>query len=381
MKTRLEVLDVLRGFAILGTLGTNILLFANAGNLGALFGQNPYSTQLEYALQQITLTFTNGKFLGMLTIMFGIGLELHYQSAKKRGAAFLPAYLWRSTILLLDGFVHFVLVIEFDILMGYALTAMIVAWVVTRGERVMRAVMWSALAVHALLVGLGTLAIASIDLENSSALGDFEGISRVYLNGTYPEAIIYRLQNFLTLRLEPIFVIPMGIALFLFGVSLLRSNALSDPIQQRRMMIWGLGLGLPLNALALMPISGLELVTRYLSAPILSVGYIGLIAYAFGRGWLEGVKKHLATFGRMALSNYVLQGVLASILFYGWGFGLARHPNAYIALVAWLGIGATLMVFSNLWLRKFALGPFETIWKVLSELPFKSARGGAAREP
>lgn len=381
MKTRLEVLDVLRGFAILGTLGTNIWLFANAGNLGALFGQNPYSSQLEFALQQLTLFFTNGKFLGMLTIMFGIGLELQYQSAKKRGARFLPAYLWRSSILLLDGFIHFVLVIEFDILMGYAVTAMIVAWVVTRGERVMRAVMWSALAVHALFVTLGTLALRSTDSSSPAALGDFENISRVYLNGTYPDAIIYRLQNFWSLRLEPVFVIPMGIALFLFGVNLLRSNALSDPAQQRRMMIWGLGLGLPLNALVFLPVSGLELVTRYLSAPILSVGYIGLIAYAFGQGWLEGVKKHLATFGRMALSNYMLQGVVASILFYGWGFGLAREPNAYIALVAWLGIGATLIVFSNLWLRKFALGPFEAIWKVLSDLPFKAARGGPAREP
>lgn len=379
MKTRLEVLDVLRGIAILGTLGTNIWLFANAGNLGALFGENPYASQLEFALQQITLMFTNGKFLGMLTIMFGIGLELQHQSAKKRGAAFLPAYLWRSLILLLDGFIHFVLVIEFDILMGYAVTAMIVAWVVTSGERVMRVVLWSALGVHTILVTVGTVALRSTG--STEALGDLGSISRVYLDGTYIDAIAYRLQNFWILRLEPIFVIPMGVALFLFGVRLLRSNALADPTQQRRMMAWGLGLGLPLNALTLLPVSGLELMARYLFAPILSIGYIGLIAYAFGQGWLEPISKRVAMVGRMALSSYVLQGLLASVLFYGWGFGLARNPNAYIALAAWLGIGATLIVFSNLWLRKFALGPFEAIWKILSELPFKAARERPAREP
>ena len=379
MKTRLEVLDVLRGIAILGTLGTNIWLFANAGNLGALFGENPYASQLEFALQQITLMFTNGKFLGMLTIMFGIGLELQHQSAKKRGAAFLPAYLWRSLILLLDGFIHFVLVIEFDILMGYAVTAMIVAWVVTSGERVMRVVLWSALGVHTILVTVGTVALRSTG--STEALGDLGSISRVYLDGTYIDAIAYRLQNFWILRLEPIFVIPMGVALFLFGVRLLRSNALADPTQQRRMMAWGLGLGLPLNALTLLPVSGLELMARYLFAPILSIGYIGLIAHAFGQGWLEPISKRVAMVGRMALSSYVLQGLLASVLFYGWGFGLARNPNAYIALAAWLGIGATLIVFSNLWLRKFALGPFEAIWKILSELPFKAARERPAREP
>jgi uncharacterized protein len=100
---RLEALDFLRGFAIIGTLGTNIWIFANAGNLGAVFGQTNYTSQLETWLQHLTLFLTNGKFLGILTILFGVGLELQHQSAKKQGRAFLPAYLWRSLLLFLDG--------------------------------------------------------------------------------------------------------------------------------------------------------------------------------------------------------------------------------------------------------------------------------------
>jgi uncharacterized protein len=377
MSSRIALLDVLRGFAILGTLGTNIWLFANAGNVGALFGlSSNYQSNLETWLQQATLFFANGKFLGMLTILFGVGLELQYQSAKKRGRKFLPAYLWRTTLLFLDGLLHFVLVIEFDILMGYAATAMIVGYIITKGERAMHRAMIVAGTIHLVMVTVVTLALISTPkTELARMLGDLEEISKVYLNGSYWDGIVYRVSHFWTLRVEPIFVIPLGITLFLFGVRLMRAGVFSDTPEGSRitdqMMRWGLGLGVPLNLLALVPEFGLDFAARYVFAPIQAMGYIGLIAVALRRGWLTRIASSVALVGRMALSNYMLQGVLASILFYGWGFGLARQPNAYLALIAWSGISVLLIVFSSLWLRRFAQGPFETVWKVLSDLPFR----------
>ena len=92
MRQRIELLDVLRGFAI---LGTNIWLFANAGNLETLFGlAHPYATGLKNVLQQTTLVFTNGKSLGILTILFGVELELQFRSAARRGSSVLPVYLF-----------------------------------------------------------------------------------------------------------------------------------------------------------------------------------------------------------------------------------------------------------------------------------------------
>jgi uncharacterized protein len=378
MSSRIALLDVLRGFAILGTLGTNIWLFANAGNVGALFGlSNAYRSNLEPFLQQATLFFANGKFLGMLTILFGVGLELQYQSAKKRGKPFLPAYLWRTTLLFLDGLLHFVFVIEFDILMGYAATAMIVGYILTKGEHTMHRAMIVAGAFHLIMVaGVTLLLITTPKTELAKSLGDLEDISRVYLNGTYLDAIRYRTTNFWSLRVEPIFVIPLGMTLFLFGVRLMRSGAFADTPQGSRitgqMMRWGLGLGIPLNLLTLVPGFGLDFAARYVFAPIQAMGYIGLIAVALKRGWLTRAASSVALVGRMALSNYMLQGVLASILFYGWGFGLTRQPNAYIAVAAWMGIGVLLVAFSSSWLRRFQQGPFETVWKILSDLPFRS---------
>ncbi|NJK46573.1 MAG: hypothetical protein HC933_22070 [Pleurocapsa sp. SU_196_0] len=237
MQRRIELLDVLRGFAILGTLGTNIWLFVNAGNIGALLGSSGFSSGVERLVQQATLFFTNGKFLGMLTILFGVGLELQYQSARRRGTGFLIPYLWRATLLLLDGLIHFFLILEFDILMGYAITAMLVAFIVTRGERVMRTATWVALGVHIVLVSALTAVLMftpASDLER--ALGDTAEISRVYLNGSYLDDVAYRAANFWSLRAEAIFVIPMGVVLFLFGVMLTRAKLGKDAITKGRGM-------------------------------------------------------------------------------------------------------------------------------------------------
>ena len=80
----------------------------------------------------------------------------------------------------------------------------------------------------------------------------------------------------------------------------------------------------------------------------------------------------------MALSCYVLQNVLASIVFYGWGFGLTGKVGAAGTLAAWFAIFAVLILFSHLWLGRFASGPFEIVWRRLSLLPFEA---GSTRRP
>ena len=120
-KERIGLLDVLRGVAIFGTLGTNIWLFATVGTSGSptFFGGGlPWWGSWDGFLTTLTLFFTNGKFLGLLTILFGVGLEIQYRSAKRRGLSWPARYLWRSVLLLWEGFLHYLLVFEFDILMG-----------------------------------------------------------------------------------------------------------------------------------------------------------------------------------------------------------------------------------------------------------------------
>ena len=81
----------------------------------------------------------------------------------------------------------------------------------------------------------------------------------------------------------------------------------------------------------------------------------------------------LAEVGRMAMSCYVLQSVFGSVFFYGWGFGLTGEVGVVGTLTIWAGICAALAGFAHLWLRGFAAGPLEGVWKQLSLLPIRRA--------
>ena len=131
---------------------------------------------------------------------------------------------------------------------------------------------------------------------------------------------------------------------------------------------WGFGLGVPLNLLAFLPNESFEMLTRYFFAVPMSLGYIGLAAWVLERGLLPRLSVRLEEIGKMALSCYMLQNVLASAVFYGWGIGLTGRAGALGTLVVWAAVSASLMLFAHLWLRRFPNGPVEGVWKRLVSL-------------
>lgn len=368
---RIRLLDVLRGFAILGTLGTNIWLFSSVGSGSILLGAaEEWWISLDAFVMALALFVTNGKFLGLLTIMFGVGLEILYQRSRRRSLPWLVPYLWRSSLLFLDGLLHYFLVVEFDILMGYAMTAILVAFVVGRGDRAINATMWVAVVLHVLLFGSVALLIA---VYGDGGGGQFaESYARLYTEGSYLEQVIFRFENFGIFRVEAFGVIPMSTFLFLLGVKLMRSGAFSPDERgrhlRRRLLRLGFGLGVPLNLLVFLPNEAFEILSRYFFAPLMSLGIIGLVAWALERGLLPRLSKRLEEIGRMALSCYMLQNILASAIFYGWGLGFTGRAGAFLTLAVWAAISASLMLFSHLWLRRFPNGPFEGVWKRLVSL-------------
>lgn len=68
--------------------------------------------------------------------------------------------------------------------------------------------------------------------------------------------------------------------------------------------------------------------------------------------------------GRMALSNYLLQTIIANIIFIGFAqYGqLQRYELYYIVLAIWV----FQVVSSTIWLKYFAFGPFEWLWRSLT---------------
>lgn len=171
-------------------------------------------------------------------------------------------------------------------------------------------------------------------------------------------------------------IIPFNISLFLLGAWFVRNGFFAADDEgrnkRRRLMKWGLAIGLPLNAIVFTPLDNFSiLLDRYLFAPVLSVGYIGLFSYLMERFHRSFFINALEKVGRVALSCYILQNIIASVIFYGWGLGLGFHSNTWIIIAVWIFITILLITFAYTWLRFFKQGPFEFIWRSSANFKIK----------
>lgn len=358
---RIAALDVLRGVAILGTLASNIWLFTAPGGPVALFsggfgGDDPARTVLQ--------ALSNGKFLGLLTLLFGVGLELQYRSMVRRGLPWPGRYGLRAAILFVEGLLHYVLVFEFDVLMGYAIASVLAAYLIGRGDRVVRA--WGgAIAAGYVLVVAGITALLVAAPEPGSGAA---GPASVPSTASWLDQVVVRLENIALFRVELLLIVPSATVLFVVGSRLVRAGlftATPEGARLRRRLAWvGLGAGVPLNALTTWAGPSWFLVDRYLVPPLVALGILALGTTLVGRvrqGQAPGLlRRGIEAVGRTALSCYVLQNVLASALCFDWGLGLAGgEPWQVVAL--WAGISAVLMVAAPLWLRRWPRGPIELL--------------------
>ncbi|WP_240778046.1 DUF418 domain-containing protein [Nonomuraea basaltis] len=376
MAKRIDALDVLRGIAIMGTLGTNIWIFTDpVGPAGFLGFDNTG------AVETFLRFLSNGKFLGLLTLLFGIGMELQYRSAVRKGLAWPGRYLWRAALLLVEGTLHFILIFEFDVLMGYAVTSMIVAYLIGRSHRAIRAWMIAAGVLHITLVGLLTLALLATDDEA------FAGAAgTLYTQGSWLDQVLSRLHNAAVYRVELIFIIPMGIVLFLLGTLLLRGGLFEErgAALRRRLTVAGLGVGAPLNLLTSYAGPAWFAVDRYLLAPLVALGLLGLItSILLKRDRAPGLMlRGVTNVGRTALSSYVFQNLAASALCYGWGLGLAAQLDPlrpWWVPAAWAAICLLFITLSTLWLRRYDRGPLELAWQWAYQAPWRTTAKTPAR--
>lgn len=362
-------LDVMRGIAILGTLGTNIWIFTNPeGFIGYVSGVGRAEgvwRWVEAVLQQLC----QGKFLGLLTVMFGIGLAIQQHSAQRRGGSWPGAYPVRAGLLFVDGVVNFLLFTEFDVLTGYAVTGLIVAFVLATSARSQRIWLSAAVLVHvAILVVIVGAVVASPPPEDNPPV---QQQPNPYAEGSFWDLVVFRVDHLLVFRAETILILPVAIAMFIAGAMVFRAGVLAPEGAElrRRLMIVGFIVALPIDLIVgLFWGSAGMLVGRYLTAAIIAFGVLAAVAQFYVAGRMPGiVGRALGTVGRMALSCYVLQNALAGALCYGWGLGLAQRMVPGTVVPGTIGVYAlvvaVLMVFSKLWLSRWERGPLEMLWQ------------------
>lgn len=129
----------------------------------------------------------------------------------------------------------------------------------------------------------------------------------------------------------------------------------------RTRLAWtGLGIGGTATLLMFSSWDGGLFFARYVAAPVFAVGYLSIISMVVLNTNASGIlSAALVSIGRTALSCYVLQNIICSVMFFGWGFGLKGSVGPFATMAIFLVIAVGLAMLSGAWLRHRSRGPLE----------------------
>lgn len=385
---RIDVLDVLRGLAICGILIGNMQWFSGYGMMPADVA--PVPTTLDNVVQFLVHFIVEGKFYSIFSFLFGFGFAMQITRAEERGDTKAAVFKRRLFWLLIIGFAHGFLLWAGDILSVYAWMGFILLLFRKKSDRsLLRWAAWLVVvpvATYALLYGLFT-AFAPPDSAAGFAPGQRAFWDNMYsqvTTGSWAEIVSGFNLQYIAGRYAGLVLnmrIPKVLAMFLLGVYAYRKGYFHDIDANRpfikKVAVYGLLLGL-IGNLIMAALAGSEG-----PFPPTPAAIVGVAGYAFGvpalalgiiasvtllwqsSGWkrLLGV---LAPVGRMALTNYLLQTVVCVTIFYGYGFGqFGQYRAAAVTAMAFV-IFVFQVIASGLWVRVFAYGPMEWIWRQLT---------------
>lgn len=100
-----------------------------------------------------------------------------------------------------------------------------------------------------------------------------------------------------------------------------------------------------------------------LAGPLQMLFYVSAFVLLLQKGTVARLFMPIASAGRMALTNYLLQTIVATTIFYGYGFGLFGSVSSSQGLLIAIVIYATQVILSHLYLKKWKQGPLEALWR------------------
>ena len=366
-------LDFVRGVAILGILLLNISAFGlpKAAYLNpAWSGSASLSDAWTWALLDL---LAQVKFLTLFALLFGAGLQL----LLPRGKRWIQS---RLTLLALLGFIHGLFFWDGDILLAYALVGL-VSWRMVREAHHVKSLFNTGVVLYltgiAVLVLLGMISGTAANRSWAPDAANLQYEQYWKLHGGM-EAVSNRADmlsdNLLALGAQYGWQLA---GMMLMGAALMRSGWLKGQFSLRNYRRTGallVAAGMAVNLPAIFAqwylawdyrwCAFLLQAPRELSAPLQAIGYAAL---AWGY-WPQLCRFRLvgaiACVGRMALTNYLLQTLICTTLFYHLGLFMRFDRLQLLAFVP--PIWAVNLLVSSLWLRRFRQGPVEWLWRQLT---------------
>lgn len=385
---RIQMLDELRGFALLGILIMNI---QNFGLFEAGYS-NPYYLGVPDAINAMAYNFTHliadMKMMTLFSILFGAGMMLFIEKAKQKQANPGKLHYKRMFWLLVFGLIHAFFIWHGDILLPYAIGGMIIylmrnlspAWL---------------LGIGLVFCSITSLAIFSVGLMEQFASAEEVTEMREQMWVTTEEkqaeeVAIFRAGYVEQFKSRVEFnteMYSLGLLIFiwriignmLIGMALFKWGVITNQRSKRfyrnftiGFLLLGftmVGVGLKFRydiAFDFLPSFAYFGNLNYWGSIAVALGYIGLFGLWTNSDVAVNFRKRLAAVGRMAFTNYIMQSILCAFIFYGIGLALFEHLERYQLNFVVLAIWLLQLIISPIWLKTYRFGPLEWLWRVLT---------------
>jgi uncharacterized protein len=414
---RVAVVDVLRGFALLGILAMNIVAF---GWPEVAYG-NPTQgggfNGLDRGIWVFNHLFFEMKMMTLFSMLFGAGLVLMGERSDRRAASLRGVYYRRCLWLLVIGLIHSYLIWSGDILVLYAECGLVIYLFRRSRPRTLIPVGIVFLcAIAPIVLGAGAAfsflertakkaeaaekantqptrfqawiyydvwkpkILPKIDPNSAKNKEAFEKSIQTHRGG-YVGIVKDRAKELLFGQTLGFILGGFWLAAgrMLIGMGLMKLDVFSGR-RSRRCYLWlallGYGLGMPMVAYDAYMLVQTNFGFRfnlhggvflnYFGSVLVALGHVGALILIYKAGLIKWLTVRLAAVGRMALTNYLTHSIVCTTLFYGYGFGLFGHVNrtglAAIVMAIWI----FQLLISPIWLERFRFGPAEWLWRSLT---------------
>ncbi len=411
---RIQTIDVLRGVALLGILLMNI----NVGIDWSVFGtinRGPHNTA-DFRTMQVINVFFEGTMRGLFSMLFGAGMILFTMNKKETpgGVTIAELYYRRLLLLVLFGVINaYVLLWQGDILYHYALAGMLlypfrktaVKWLfllaiicigigIFKGQlsynetREKRAAYVEAVkaekAGKALTAEQQQATTTWVAMENRRPDPEINDRNTRKMLSGYGTIFTYFIPWNSGGQSWGIYLgVWDSLSMMFLGMALLGlgffSNKLSTSTYAMGLMI-GYGIGIPIGWV--MFSNGQYILSNFGSyvdayrvhhwslydfkRVFLCLGHASLVMLVFRSRIIPWLMSGLAKVGQMAFTNYLMQSIICTLFFYGYGLGyynqLKYHQLFFVVAAVWV----FQIIFSVIWLRYYRFGPFEWLWRSLT---------------
>lgn len=381
-KKRIDLLDVFRGFAILGIFVVNIVIM-NSTFLNQDEFAKQWTSSIDQISEKILQLFFYTKFFPIFSLLFGLGISMQALKLYDNNKLSFSFFTRRMMILFFIGILHITFLWSGDVLHLYALIGLFTTLLIKRSNKLILSLAGIFLF-FPLYDKVLEFLFHRINFRPEIYLSDYTGetVNQIIKNGTYLEGMKLRWLEYLSnIPMLFGFLAPVAISMFLIGLYLGKNKvyqSLDEFISKikKPMLVIAIFTNIYritfLFVLVHLEIFAIENYREvFIKMMVLSDIAMGLF-YLWAIGWfwyntkLKSVLSVLKYAGRMALTNYIMQGLIGIIIFSSIGFGMYETLSPSETLSAAIIVFIFQVIFSKIWLTYFQFGPLEWIWRCLT---------------